>query len=168
MPKTAVGLFDKPAVVDDVVREIEALGFPRQEVRKVEEPATFEITGVMSFPRLDFEVDLKRELTRIGARGLRRRIAARRSPGSRDRRGRERGCRRGRYEPARRRGDRRDQWSGAGVAARGSREHASDAGQSGHGWTSPPAGRRRLPFRVVAGAGLILYFLFVAGDGAMS
>ena len=31
------------------------------------EPASFEVTGVMSFPRVDFEVDLGRELTRIGA-----------------------------------------------------------------------------------------------------
>ena len=67
MPKTAVGLFEKPDLVDDVVREIEALGFPRKEVRTLEEPKTFEITGVMSFPRLDFEVDLSRELSRIGA-----------------------------------------------------------------------------------------------------
>ncbi len=67
MPKTAVGLFEKPNLVDEVVREIEALGFPRQEVRTVEEPKTFNITGVMSFPRLDFEVDLSRELSRIGA-----------------------------------------------------------------------------------------------------
>ena len=55
------------ASVDDVVREIEALGFPRREVRTLDEPANFEVTGVMSFPRLDFEVDLIRELTRIGA-----------------------------------------------------------------------------------------------------
>ncbi len=67
MPKTAVGLFENASRVDDVVREIEALGFPRKEVRKVEEPKTFDITGVMSFPRLDFEVDLGRELSRIGA-----------------------------------------------------------------------------------------------------
>jgi hypothetical protein len=67
MPKTAVGLFEKPDLVDDVVREIEALGFPRKEVRTIAEPATFDVTGVMSFPRLDFEVDLIRELTRIGA-----------------------------------------------------------------------------------------------------
>jgi hypothetical protein len=53
--------------VDDIVREIEALGFPRREVRSLAEPASFEVTGVMSFPRLDFEVDLIRELTRIGA-----------------------------------------------------------------------------------------------------
>jgi hypothetical protein len=67
MPKTAVGLFEKPGLVEEVVREIEVLGFPRKEVRTLTEPATFDVTGVMSFPRLDFEVDLARELTRIGA-----------------------------------------------------------------------------------------------------
>jgi|ERR1700677_907530 hypothetical protein len=67
MPKTAVGLFENPDLVDGVVREIEALGIPRKEVRTLTEPATFEVTGVMSFPRLDFEVDLSRELARIGA-----------------------------------------------------------------------------------------------------
>jgi len=53
--------------VDEVVREIEAIGFPRREVRTLDQPASFEVTGVMSFPRLEFEVDLVRELTRIGA-----------------------------------------------------------------------------------------------------
>jgi len=53
--------------MDGVVHQIEALGVPRKEVRTLTEPATFEITGVMSFPRLDFEVDLSRELARIGA-----------------------------------------------------------------------------------------------------
>ena len=67
MPKTAVGLFENPGLVDSVVREIEALGFPRKEIRALEEPATFDVTGVMSFPRLDFEVELMRELTRVGA-----------------------------------------------------------------------------------------------------
>ena len=67
MPKTAVGLFENPGPVDGVVREIESLGFPRREVRTLDEPASFEVTGVMSFPHLDFEVDLIRELTRIGA-----------------------------------------------------------------------------------------------------
>lgn len=67
MPKTVVGLFKDPGAVDDVVREIEARGFPRREVRTMQEPATFDVTGVMSFPRLDFEVDLMRALTRIGA-----------------------------------------------------------------------------------------------------
>ena len=67
MPKTAVGLFEKPGLVEGVVREIEALGFPRKEVRTLTEPAALEVTGVMSFPRLDFEVELSRELARIGA-----------------------------------------------------------------------------------------------------
>lgn len=67
MPKTAVGLFENPGLVDEVVREIEAQGFPRKEVHTLTEPATFDVTGVMSFPRLDFEVDAVRALTRIGA-----------------------------------------------------------------------------------------------------
>jgi len=67
MAKTAVGLFESPERVDDVVREIEALGFPRNEIRTLEEPRMFEITGVMSFPRLDFEVEVRRELARVGA-----------------------------------------------------------------------------------------------------
>jgi hypothetical protein len=67
MPKTVVGLFESPELVDNAVREIEAIGFPGQEVRTLREPANFAVTGVMSFLRLDFEADLSRELTRIGA-----------------------------------------------------------------------------------------------------
>jgi hypothetical protein len=66
MPKTSVGLFENPGVVEDAVREIESLGFPRNEIRTLSEPVNFEITGVMSFPRLEFEADLIRELIRIG------------------------------------------------------------------------------------------------------
>lgn len=67
MPKTAVALFEDPKIAEDVIREIEAIGYPRSEVRILEEPERFEVTGVMSFPRLDFETDLERALTRIGA-----------------------------------------------------------------------------------------------------
>jgi hypothetical protein len=67
MPKTVVGLFENPQLVDDAVREIEALGFPRREVRTMQEPESFDVTGIMTFPRIDFEVDLSRELARIGA-----------------------------------------------------------------------------------------------------
>jgi len=67
MPKTAVGLFKNPDHVDEVVREIETLGFPRNEVRTLEEPRTFEVSGVMSFARLDFESHLNRTLITIGA-----------------------------------------------------------------------------------------------------
>jgi hypothetical protein len=66
MPKTAVGLFENPGVVDETVREIEGLGFPRNEIRTLNEPVNFEVTGVMSFPRFEFEADIVRELTRIG------------------------------------------------------------------------------------------------------
>jgi hypothetical protein len=59
MPKTAVGLFEH--------HESDALGFPGKEVQTLEEPTTFEVTGVMSFPHVDFEVALLRELTRFGA-----------------------------------------------------------------------------------------------------
>ncbi len=67
MPKTAVGLFKDPSAVDKVVREIELLGFPRSEVRTLDEPLDFSVTGVMSIPHTDFETELFRELTRIGA-----------------------------------------------------------------------------------------------------
>jgi hypothetical protein len=67
MPKTVVALFENEARADDAVRDMEACGIPKKEVRTLQEPATFEVTGVMSFPRLDFETDLTRELTRIGA-----------------------------------------------------------------------------------------------------
>lgn len=67
MPKTVVGLFEKAANAEATVSEIEALGFPSNEVRTLEEPETFEVTGVMSFPRIDFEVDLMRALSKIGA-----------------------------------------------------------------------------------------------------
>jgi hypothetical protein len=67
MPKTVVGLFENARIVNEAVREIEALGFPLQEVRTMTEPASFDVTGVMSFPRVDFEVELSRDLKRIGA-----------------------------------------------------------------------------------------------------
>jgi hypothetical protein len=67
MLKTAVALFENPQVLGDVVREIDALGFPQKEVRTLREPETFEVTGVMTFPRVEFEDDLIRELSRIGA-----------------------------------------------------------------------------------------------------
>ena len=102
MPKTAVGMFKNPSFVDDVVREIEALGFPRKEVRTLEEPANFEVTGVMSFPRLDFGVDLSRELTRIGATKAEAQAYV---------------------QKLRRDGGRRDQWIQTAVARCGSREH---------------------------------------------
>ena len=114
MPKTAVGLFEKPELVEGVVREIEVLGFPRKEVRTLTEPATFEVTGVMSFPRLDFEVDLSRELARIGATKAESQVYVaglrREAPWYSRRGGRAGGRSRGYHEPARRDGNRGTSW----------------------------------------------------------
>ena len=67
MPKTVVALFENEARADDAVRDREAQGIPRKDLQTLQEPAAFNVTGVMSFPRLDFETDVSRELTRIGA-----------------------------------------------------------------------------------------------------
>jgi hypothetical protein len=42
MAKTAVGLFESAGRADEDVREIEALGIPRNEVRTLAEPKTFD------------------------------------------------------------------------------------------------------------------------------
>jgi acylphosphatase len=67
MPKTAVSLFRNREAAEEVVRDIESIGFPRNEVRTLGEPLDFGVTGVTSIPEIDFEVELFRELTRIGA-----------------------------------------------------------------------------------------------------
>jgi hypothetical protein len=67
MSKTAVGLFENPGLADQVVRDLKARGFPRNDVRILSEPRDMEVTGVMSTPRTDFEVGLDRELKAIGA-----------------------------------------------------------------------------------------------------
>lgn len=67
MPKTAVGLFKNPGDVKDVVREVEAVGLPRNEIRTLGEPLNLGLDGVLSIGRIDFEVDLFRELSRMGA-----------------------------------------------------------------------------------------------------
>lgn len=67
MPKTAVGLFKDASDIDEVVHEIESLGFPRNEVRTLDEPLDLGASGVLSIPHIEFEDELLRELTRIGA-----------------------------------------------------------------------------------------------------
>src|ERR1700678_2546820 len=117
MPKTVVGLFESPGLVEGVVHGIEALGFPRTEVRSLTEPSDFNVTGVMSFPDLDYEADLIRELTRIGAthgesgayvEGLRRGGALVFATGS----GRTGSGRRRSHEPAGGTAGGRSRWSG--------------------------------------------------------
>jgi hypothetical protein len=66
MPKTAVGLFENPASVDDVVRDLKASGFLPTDVRVLAEPQDMEGSGVMSIPHTDFETQLTRDLTAFG------------------------------------------------------------------------------------------------------
>src|SRR5271165_6519672 len=67
MKKTAVGLFENPGSVDQVVRDLEASGFPPSDIRVLSEPRDLPGSGPTSIPRTDFEVDLTRELTTMGA-----------------------------------------------------------------------------------------------------
>jgi hypothetical protein len=67
MSKTAVGLFENRDIADQVVRDLEASGLPRNDVRVLSEPRDMAVTGVMSTPRNDFQVDLDRDLRTIGA-----------------------------------------------------------------------------------------------------
>jgi hypothetical protein len=60
MPKTAVGLFKSPGVPDEVVRDIESIGFSRNEVRTLDEPPEFGLSEVMSIPRIDFDSESPR------------------------------------------------------------------------------------------------------------
>jgi hypothetical protein len=67
MSKTAVGLFEKPSVADQVVHELGASGFPRSEIRLLREPLDMPVSEVTSIPHVDFEVRLGRDLEAIGA-----------------------------------------------------------------------------------------------------
>lgn len=72
MQKTTIGLFKTAEQVEEVVRDIEALGFTRNGVGAIKEPGVFEPNGVMSFPRLEYEVELGRTLSRLGAKKRKR------------------------------------------------------------------------------------------------
>jgi len=67
MAKTAVGLFENLGSVDEVVRDLVAIGFPPDDIRILREPEEMVGSGLMSIPHTDFEVDLIRELRTIGA-----------------------------------------------------------------------------------------------------
>jgi len=67
MSKTAVGLFENPGVAEQVVHDLDASGFPRNEVRTIKESLDMAVTGVTSIPHTDFEVGLGRDLAAIGA-----------------------------------------------------------------------------------------------------
>jgi hypothetical protein len=52
-----------------VVRDLEASGFPRNDVRILSESLDMPGSGVMGIPNIDFEVSLNRDLRKIGASG---------------------------------------------------------------------------------------------------
>jgi hypothetical protein len=66
MAKTAVGLFESSGSADEVVRDLEASGFLRKDVRVLKEPLEMAGSGLMSTPHTDFEVGLTRDLTAFG------------------------------------------------------------------------------------------------------
>jgi hypothetical protein len=66
MAKTAVGLFESLGSADEVVRDLEASGFLRTDVRILKEPLEMAGSGLMSTPHTDFEVGLTRDLTAFG------------------------------------------------------------------------------------------------------
>jgi|SRR5579875_512394 len=67
MSKTAVGLFENQGLADEVVHDLEASGFPRDDVRVLKERRDMEVTGPMSTPHTDFQAALRRDLRAIGA-----------------------------------------------------------------------------------------------------
>lgn len=67
MSKTAVGLFKNPGLANQVVLDLEASGFPRNDVRILGESLDMAGSGVMGIPNIDFEVSLNRDLRKIGA-----------------------------------------------------------------------------------------------------
>ena len=62
-------MFENPGLADQVVRELEASGFPRNDVRILSESLDMAGSGVMGIPNIDFEVSLDRDLRKIGASG---------------------------------------------------------------------------------------------------
>jgi hypothetical protein len=81
MTKTAVGLFENTGAVDGIVRDLEANGFAREDIRVLSESVEMPGSGLMSTPHNDFEVKLTRDLGVFGvieadanayAQGLRR------------------------------------------------------------------------------------------------
>src|SRR5487761_1463219 len=67
MAKTAVGLFENQTQADAIVRDLEANGIPRNEVRILGEPLGMAVGGATSTPHTDFEVALRAEFQKIGA-----------------------------------------------------------------------------------------------------
>ncbi len=67
MPRTAVALFQDVNHAESVIREIEDIGFARNQVPPLDGALDFGKRGVSSIATTDFELALTRELKRIGA-----------------------------------------------------------------------------------------------------
>jgi hypothetical protein len=66
MAKTVVGFFENSELASEVVRDLVANGFLKNDVRVLGEPREMAGSGLMSTPRTDFEVGLVRDLTAFG------------------------------------------------------------------------------------------------------
>jgi hypothetical protein len=67
MARTAVGLFLDRSLVGDLIGELEANGFAREDIRVLGEALGMTEPGAMSIAHTDFAVDLIRELRSMGA-----------------------------------------------------------------------------------------------------
>jgi len=70
MSKATVGLFENSSLAGQIVRDLEAGGFPWKDIRVLSEPREIAGKGMMSTPHTDFEAELVRELRAIGAAEL--------------------------------------------------------------------------------------------------
>jgi hypothetical protein len=68
MARTTVGLFENKALANQVARELEAIGFPPDEVRVFVNPLDLPVTGALSTPHTEFMASLCRDLREIGAK----------------------------------------------------------------------------------------------------
>lgn len=60
-------MFSNPVLVDEVVHELEANGFARQDIRILGEALSLTEVGPTSIAHTDFEIDVIREFKSIGA-----------------------------------------------------------------------------------------------------
>lgn len=67
MTQTAVGLFKNARLAEETVRELEAAGMGKTDIRVLAEPRYMPVTGVLSTPGADFCADLHQDLKTMGA-----------------------------------------------------------------------------------------------------
>ena len=67
MSEATVGLFENSSLAGQIVRDLEAGGFPWKDIRVLSEPREIAGRGMMSTPHTEFEAELVRGLRTIGA-----------------------------------------------------------------------------------------------------